>query len=63
MFIRVASGHKMLLLQDLAREYQITAMPTILFLKDGKPVAQVVGANLALIEKNLEEHGKVPVAA
>ena len=53
----------LLLLQDLAREYQITAMPTILFLKGGEQIADVVGANLPLIQKYLEEHGKVPVAA
>jgi len=42
--------------EDVAQEYNITAMPTFVFLKDSKKIDDLMGANSdklkALIEKN-----------
>lgn len=40
---------------DLAEDFDISAMPTILFLKGGEVVGKVVGANEAEIVANLEK--------
>ncbi|CAB4256459.1 similar to Saccharomyces cerevisiae YGR209C TRX2 Cytoplasmic thioredoxin isoenzyme of the thioredoxin system which protects cells against oxidative and reductive stress [Maudiozyma barnettii] len=37
----------------LAQEYEISAMPTLVFIKNGKEVTKVVGANLAAIKQNI----------
>lgn len=41
---------------DLSQEYEITAMPTILFLKGGKVVERVTGANPAGIKAAITAH-------
>jgi len=38
--------------QDLASQYQIMGIPTLLFIKDGKPVDKIVGA---ASKKNIKE--------
>lgn len=43
-------------LSNFADMYDITAMPTILFVKKRNIVARVEGANLPLIEKNIEKY-------
>jgi len=43
-------------LQELAEQCGVTAMPTILFFKDGKRVAEVVGANKEKIEQAIKNH-------
>lgn len=37
-------------LSDVAADYSIRAMPTFLLFKDGKQIAEVVGANAAKCE-------------
>lgn len=39
--------------QDVARQQQITAMPTFMFYGNGQPVGKVQGANAAEIENNI----------
>ena len=41
-----------------ADEYEVTAMPTIIFIKNGKEVDRVVGANEAQIIKCIEKHAE-----
>lgn len=38
-------------LEDVAKEYSISSMPTILFFKGGKEVAKVIGADAAKIKQ------------
>ncbi|EGV66374.1 thioredoxin trx1 [Yamadazyma tenuis] len=38
---------------QIAQEYEISSMPTILFIKDGKVVTKVIGANPAGIKQAL----------
>lgn len=42
--------------EDVAAEYGITAMPTILFFQEGQKVDTVVGANLGQILGKLQEY-------
>lgn len=41
---------------EIAKLNNITAMPTFIFYKDGKAVDKVVGANLNLIKKKIEQY-------
>lgn len=41
---------------DLAQEYGITAMPTFLFIKNGKVVATVRGADYSKIVQTIEQY-------
>ncbi|KAF9940780.1 hypothetical protein BGZ67_006797 [Mortierella alpina] len=41
---------------DCASEYKVTAMPTIIFLKNKVEVGRVVGANLAEIQSLIKKH-------
>lgn len=45
--------------EDVAREYGITAMPTILFFQDGEKVDTIVGANLQKLVKLIEQYSGV----
>ncbi|CCE64302.1 hypothetical protein TPHA_0H00940 [Tetrapisispora phaffii CBS 4417] len=38
---------------DIAQKYDVTAMPTFLYFKDGKEIARVVGANPAGIKQTI----------
>lgn len=42
-------------LQDVARQYSISAMPTFLAFLDGTPAGKVVGAELAKIEDLIKQ--------
>ncbi|CAN6617253.1 thioredoxin-2 [Trichomonascus vanleenenianus] len=41
---------------DLAQEQGISAMPTILFFKNGEKIETVVGANIQAITRNIESN-------
>ena len=47
--------------EDVAREYGITAMPTILFFKGGEKVSTIVGANMPQLIKSIQEYSGVDV--
>lgn len=40
-------------LPELAQRYEISAMPTLAFIKNGKEITKVVGANVAAIKQNI----------
>ncbi|KAI8087885.1 thioredoxin-like protein [Gilbertella persicaria] len=40
---------------DVAGEYQVRAMPTIMYFKNGQKLGEVVGANIKNIEDKLKE--------
>ena len=50
-------------MQGLAQKYQISAMPTLVLIKGGEKVAQVVGANLPALKKEIETHSQSPALA
>ncbi|GMM55742.1 thioredoxin [Maudiozyma humilis] len=37
----------------LAQKYEISAMPTLVFIKNGAEVTKVVGANMAAVKQNI----------
>ncbi|KAJ6794776.1 thioredoxin H1 [Iris pallida] len=43
-------------LKDVATEWEIEAMPTFLFVKDGKIVDKIVGARKDDLPKKIEQH-------
>lgn len=47
--------HVCLLQQDVAAEYQVRAMPTIMYFRKGEKLGEVVGANVANIEAKIKE--------
>ena len=51
--------------QEAAQNYQVTAMPTIIFLKDGVELndKRVVGANMAEIESRIRELAELEAAS
>ncbi|KAK4509809.1 uncharacterized protein ATC70_007113 [Mucor velutinosus] len=40
---------------DVAAEYQVRAMPTIMYFRKGEKLGEVVGANVASIEAKIKE--------
>jgi thioredoxin 1 len=38
---------------DISDEYSVSAMPTFVFIKDGKVIAKFSGANVAMLESKL----------
>lgn len=42
--------------EELAVEYNITSMPTFIFIKDGKPVDNFSGANYDRIKETIQKH-------
>ncbi|EDK47069.1 thioredoxin trx1 [Lodderomyces elongisporus] len=40
--------------QELAQQYQVTSMPTLLFFKNGEVIEKVIGANPSAIKKAIE---------
>ena len=50
-------------LQGLAQQYQITAMPTLILIKGGQKVAQIVGANLPALKSEIGKHSSSPALA
>jgi thioredoxin 1 len=49
--------------QDVAAEYNIEAMPTFLYIKEGKVVDTVVGANKNGLHEKVLKHGTLPAVA
>ncbi|MCI19673.1 thioredoxin h2-like [Trifolium medium] len=43
-------------LSDVAKEFNVDAMPTFVFLKKGKEVDKVVGAKKDELHKKIEKH-------
>ncbi|KAH3683264.1 hypothetical protein WICPIJ_005733 [Wickerhamomyces pijperi] len=41
---------------EIAQEYQVSAMPTFVFFKDGTPIGKIVGANPQHIQQALEQY-------
>jgi len=48
--------------QDVASEWDIRAMPTFLFIKDGKQVDNIVGANKVELEKKVQHYASLVTA-
>jgi len=44
--------------EEVAEKYEIKAMPTFKFFKNGKVVTEMLGANLDKLKQLLEEHNK-----
>ncbi|KAA8530313.1 hypothetical protein F0562_005022 [Nyssa sinensis] len=47
-------------LPDVAQEFEVRAMPTIVLLKQGKELDRVVGAKKDELEKKIQKHREVP---
>ncbi|XP_057491256.1 thioredoxin H2 [Actinidia eriantha] len=47
-------------LSDVAKEFEVQAMPTFVLLKQGKEVDRVVGAKKDELEKKVEKHREKP---
>lgn len=43
-------------MQDVSEEWGVEAMPTFLFLKDGKEVDKLVGAKKEELQKLIDKH-------
>ncbi|ODV79584.1 thioredoxin [Suhomyces tanzawaensis NRRL Y-17324] len=41
---------------EVAAEYEISSMPTVLFIKEGKIVQKVIGANPSALKQAVETH-------
>ena len=41
---------------SIAQEYEITSMPTVVFIKGGKEVQRVIGANPAALKQAIASH-------
>jgi len=55
-FLTIAESRFMkafMILQDVAQEWDVQAIPTFIFIKDGKAVDKFVGANKAELEKKV----------
>ena len=50
-------------LQDVTSQYEVRAMPTFLFIKDGKQVDKIVGANKDELEKKCNHWASVVATA
>ena len=50
-------------LKSIAEKYNVDAMPTFLFLKDGKEVDRVVGANKDELHQKINLHGALTASA
>jgi thioredoxin 1 len=53
-FIKVDSDEA----EDLAKHYEVSALPTILFIKDGVTVSVIKGFNLTVLISELDELAK-----
>ena len=42
--------------EDVAAEYNISAMPTFVFLKDGKKIDDLMGANVDKLKELVNKH-------
>jgi thioredoxin-like negative regulator of GroEL len=48
--------------QDVTSEWDIRAMPTFLFIKDGKQVDRIVGANKDELDKKVQHYASLVTA-
>ncbi|KAL0438507.1 UNVERIFIED_CONTAM: Thioredoxin H-type 1 [Sesamum latifolium] len=48
---------------SVAQEYEVEAMPTFLFFKEGKVVDKIVGAKKEELQEKITKHGALAVAA
>lgn len=46
------------LLQDVTSEMEVRAMPTFMFIHNGKQIHKIVGANKEELEKKVEQYAK-----
>ena len=53
-FIKVDSDEA----EDLAKHYEVSALPTVLFIKDGVTVSVIKGFNLSVLISELDELAK-----
>lgn len=44
--------------QDVTNEMEVRAMPTFMFIHNGKQIHKIVGANKAELEKKVEQYSK-----
>ena len=44
--------------EAVSQEYNIEAMPTFVFIKNGKETHRIVGANVDQLKKDIESHSK-----
>lgn len=56
------SAFRMLDLQSVAEEWNVEAMPTFVFLKEGKLVDKVVGAKKEELLQKVEQHSVTAAA-
>ncbi|XP_024370033.1 thioredoxin H-type isoform X2 [Physcomitrium patens] len=49
--------------QEVTQEWEVRAMPTFLFIKDGKLLDKIVGANKDELEKKCNQYASQPVVA
>jgi len=49
--------------QDVTAEWEVRAMPTFLFIKDGKQLDKIVGANKDELERKCSQYASTPVAS
>ncbi len=60
LFVKVEGGLKIWrdcatgLVQDVMAEWDVHAMPTFLFIKDGKQIDKIVGANKEELDKKVQ---------
>lgn len=43
-------------LEDVAKQFGVNSMPTFVFLKNGKEIDRIVGANTDELERKIEKH-------
>lgn len=55
--------HYLGFVQDVTSEWDIRAMPTFLFIKDGKQVDKIVGANKEELDKKVQHYAASLVTA
>lgn len=54
------TGPYFLIVQDVTSQWEVRAMPTFIFIKDGKSIHKVVGANKDELEKKCQQFASLP---
>lgn len=47
-------------IQDVAREFGVQAMPTLVLMKQGKEIERIIGAKTAELESKINKHRELP---